>query len=57
MWVQELQNVLKYKYKHFKICQVQAKVPYFLKYLSPSTSTHMKYLSTFKHMTPLTQLY
>ena len=34
--------------------QAQAQALYnFLKCLSPSTSTHMKYLCTFKHMTPL----
>ena len=41
-WVQILQNVLKYKCKHFKICQVlaQAQTPYLLKYLSPSKCPH-----------------
>ena len=43
----------KYKYNFFKICQVQAQALHILKCLNPSTSTHMKYLSTFKRMTPL----
>ena len=54
-WVQVLQNLLKYKYKYFKICHVQGQATYFLKYLTPAQVPVLT--CTFKHMNPLTQFY